>query len=451
MSDSRNRIRANWRRTRRIGFVAILGLPLALGVSSGGRTHRESGNLIAARKMDLPLTVQASGVVASTVRTVIRCKVENVRGKKAATTILSILPEGAVVNRGDVICRLDASVHEELRSNQYLVVSQARADHRRAELDLESAKVALEEYRGGRSQLERLLLQGQIETASAQVTSLTNRLEWSRRMLGRGYVSPAQIAVESSALERSRAEQARAEREYANFERYSLPRAMKQLESQVAMARANFEFQTARLLREEERLASLGNQIGLCTIRAPHDGLLIYAHKPKRGVRIEEGMAVRQEQELFYLPDPSRLEVQVLLHETVVVKVRPGMRATVWIEGLGESREGTLSVIDPLPLADRSPWSSGEVKNYMGRIPLDPKGRTIGPGATVEVEIALEVLRDRLVVPVEAVRREDGQDVCYVHAPDGVERRRVSVGESDASWQEVLEGIAEGEQVAVPR
>ncbi len=453
MSYSSNRIGESWGRSRRVGILAVLSLPLALalGVSSGRRAHRGNDHLVAAQRMDLPLTVQASGVVASTVRTVIRCKVENVRGKKAATTILTILPEGSVVRRGDVICCLDASAHEELRTNQSLVVSQARADHRRAELDLESARVGLEEYRGGRSQLERLLLQGQIETARTQVTALSDRLGWSRRMLSRGYVSRAQIAAESGSLERSRADQARAEREYSTYERYTMPRALKQLESQVEMARANLEFQTARLRREEERLAALGNQVEQCTIRAPHDGLLIYAHKPKRGVRIEEGMTVRQEQELFYLPDPSRLEVQVLLHETVVVKVQPGMRARVWIEGLGESMEGTLSVIDPLPLADRSVWSSGEVKNYMGRIPLELKGRTIGPGATVEVEIARDVLRDRLVVPVESVRREDGQDVCYVRAPDGLERRRVSVGEADASWQEVIEGLAEGEQVAVPR
>lgn len=270
-------------------------------------------------------------------------------------------------------------------------------------------------------------------------------------MLSRGYVSRAQIAAESGSLERSRAELARAEREFANFERYSMPRVMKELESQVEKARANFEYQTARLRREEERLADLGRQVEMCTMRAPHDGVLIYAHKPKRGVRIEEGMSVRQEQELFYLPDPSRLEVQILLHETVVAKVKPGLRATVRIEGSGGSIEGTLAVIDPLPLADRSPWSSGEVKNYMGRIPLDPRGRTIQPGSTVEVEIARDVLHDRLVVPVEAVRREEGRDVCYVQARDGVEERPVSVGEADASWQEVLAGITEGEQVALPR
>ncbi len=444
---------ARWRRSRWAGFLTILGLPLALalGVSAGGPAQRENNRLVVVRRMDLPLTVRASGVVASTARTVIRCKVEKLRAGRVATTILSMLPEGSVVRRGDVIGRLDASGHEELRTNQCLVVSQARADHRRAELDLEAARVGLREYRDGRSHLERLLLQGRIETAKTQVTTMTDRVGWSRRMLSRGYVSRAQIAAESGSLERSRAEQARAEREYANFERYSMPRAMKELESQVEKARATFEFQTARLRREKERLASLDRQVEMCTIRAPHDGVVLYAHKPKRAVRIEEGMTVRQEQELFYLPDPSRLEVQVLLHETVIAKVRPGMRAKVRTEWGGGSIEGTLLVIDPLPVADRSPWSSGEVKNYMGRIPLDSRRRTITPGSTVEVEIALGVLRDRLVVPAEAVRREGGRDVCYVQTRDGLEERPVSVGEADASWQEVFEGIAEGEQVALPR
>ena len=41
-------------------------------------------------------------------------------------------------------------------------------------------------------------------------------------------------------------------------------------------------------------------------------------------VRIEPGMVVRRKQDLFMLPDLSRMEVFTLLHESVADEVRAG-------------------------------------------------------------------------------------------------------------------------------
>jgi HlyD family secretion protein len=399
--------------------------------------------------MDLTVTVQACGLVESAIKTVVRCQVENVRGRRAATMILSLAREGTEVKKGDVLCRLDASEHEDMERRQRITVARARADHRRAELDLDSAQAALNELRGGRYRLEKQEFEGQIAQARAQVTRCTDRLEWSRRMLTRGYVSRAQVAAESGLLEKAAFAQATAEREFRSFEKYRFPRAVLELRSGVESARSDLMYQTARLRREEERLTELGRQVDQCTIRAPHDGMLLYAHKPKRGVRIEEGMSVHQNQELFYLPDLSRMEVQVLLHETVVERVRPGMPARIRLVGDSDPLEGTLKVIDPLPIADRSQWSSGEVKNYLGHIAVDPGSRTLRPGATAEVAIAVATVRDALVVPIEAPHREGGRDVCYVLGPDGFEPRTVALGWADDAWQEVTAGIIEGEEVVL--
>jgi HlyD family secretion protein len=453
MRDIRHRDAVATARRRRVRVVWTLAFLLLLTacVASIGWKHDVSRGIprMAARRMDLTVTAQARGLVESAIKTVVRCQVENVRGRKAATTVLSLTSEGAVVKRGDVLCRLDASEHEELERRQRITVSRARADHRRAELDLEVATVALNELQGGRYRLEKREFEGRIARARAEVTQRTDRLGWSCQMLARGYASRALVAAETSLLEKAVLAQTTAEREFRSFERYQFPRALLELRSRVESARSELMYQTARLRREEERLAELGWQVEQCTIRAPHDGILLYAHKPKRGVRIEEGMTVHQNQELFYLPDLSRMEVQVLLHETVLGRVRPGMRARVRLEGSAGIFKGTLAVIDPLPIADRSQWSSGEVKNYLGRIPLDPGSRALRPGATAEVEIAVATVRDALVVPAGAPRRESGRDVCYVLGRDGFEPRTVALGWADDAWQEVTEGIIEGEEVAL--
>lgn len=443
------------RRTRaRWGvIVAILAISLATAVlgAFGARPHAEGelGDGVAARRMDLALTVRAGGVVASAVRTVVRCPVENVKGKKAATTVLELAPEGSTVKRGDVLCRLDASDYEELARRQVITVAQARADHQRAGLELDAATSALEEYRGGLHRLEEQAFEGRLATARAEENRSRDRLEWSRRMLARGYASKAQVADANETLDRARFARAQVEGEYRTYREHQSPRRMVELESRIASARADRMYQTVRLRREEERLSSLQRQVELCTIRAPHDGMLLFAHKPKRDVRIEEGMPVHQGQELFYLPDLSRMEIQVLLHETVVERVRPGMSARIRLEGSPGMRRGTVAVIDPLPVADRSKSSSGEVKNYMGRIPVDAGDLAMRPGATAEVVIETGRAAGVLVVPVAATRQDRGIKVCDVVGPGGIERRTVKVGRVCGDWQEVIGGISEGEVVAL--
>ena len=94
------------------------------------------------------------------------------------------------------------------------------------------------------------------------------------------------------------------------------------------------EYQDLRLHRQLDRLSSLEKQVEHCTIRAPHDGFVIYANNADREEFIEPGLPVRQRQHLFYLPDLNDMEVVAMLHESIVDQVNPGMRATVHVEGL---------------------------------------------------------------------------------------------------------------------
>src|SRR5208283_4285860 len=121
----------------------------------------------------------------------------------------------------------------------------------------------------------------------------------------------------------------------------------------------------------EKRLADLEQQIARSVIRAPHDGIVVLAHKPKSGVRIEEGLWVRQNQPLMYLPDWTRLEVQVELHETVLRHVRPGMKVLVRLEGSDQALSGKLESIDFLPQVDHTSRIDREVKPYLGHVRLD--------------------------------------------------------------------------------
>jgi multidrug efflux pump subunit AcrA (membrane-fusion protein) len=52
-------------------------------------------------------------------------------------------------------------------------------------------------------------------------------------------------------------------------------------------------------------------------------------------------------------------------------------------------------------------------------------------------------------VPLDSVFERDGRTFCYVLAASKPEERQVKVGRSSADFVEILEGLAEGDKVAL--
>jgi RND family efflux transporter MFP subunit len=408
-----------------------------------------------ARRTVLPEIVLAAGTVESSVQTVLRCAMENLPGKRSAgnrrgsTIVLSLVPEGTMAHTGDILCRLDASEHEELAGRQRIALAEAGAMARKASLDLEIAQIRLEEYVKGLCKLRTQEYAGNIALASAEVTRQADRLAWSQRMFQNGYVSRACLAGVQAALKRAEYDLENLRGEFRSFERFEAIRTRRELESAVTSARIAHVFQSQKLRAEQTRLADLERQIAAAIIRAPHDGQVIMAHKPKRDVTIEEGASVRQNQALIYLPDCSRLMVQVQLHETVLSRVRPGMHVTVRVEGSARLLQGELTSIDFLAQSEQSSPMGPDVRHYQGEVSLDEVPANLRLGMSAEVRIETVKQKQALVIPPESVRYEGDRPFCYVLARGGLERRAVSLGEASLLLQEVTDGIAEGEEVVV--
>jgi len=455
-------------RERRVGrwVRRVIGLALC-GVAAGGLAWWYAGPrgpvpldltrvaTATVRRADLDASLTAGGTVESSSRTVIECELEaidiGVRGQTrsggGASTILSIMPEGSHVRKGDTLCILDSSEYEEMARQQQMNVDRAHADFRAAELNLDVARLAVGEYRDGLMRQKIEALEGAIALAKSDRERAEERLTWTRRMMSKGYSAKTQVANDEYQVASGTFKLEESETALDIFRRFSAPVYLKILESEIKAAESSVSYLTRRVQRTEERLNNLNKQVALCTIHAPHDGMLIYANEDMRQIRIEPGTAVRQKQRLFYLPDLSRIEVETLLHETVVRDVKPGMRAKIRIEALSDQvLEGRVSAIAQLP--DPPNWRS-DVRYFTGTVRLDHPPGGLKPGMSAEVEIQTIRRPDVLTVPTEALAVESGRDVCYVAQGDHLERRPVKLGYSTRSLLEVTDGLEEGEQVVL--
>jgi HlyD family secretion protein len=401
------------------------------------------------RRADFDAVLVAVGRLQSSESTEIVCTLERL-ANGGTSTILSLIPEGTTVKKGDVLAELDSSAFQELVRQQTITVQQVRAALRQAELDLEVAKIELEAFRGGEMRQNDRLFRSQILLAQGDLTRQIERLGWTRRMLEKGYVPILQVRTDELTMQRTALALEQVQTSFRNYLRFTAPMQILSLGSVVNAARVSVDFQTIRLRREEERLALYRSLVDRCTIRAPHDGLVIYANRPGRSSEVVDlGAAVRQRQRLFTLPDLTKIEVQVLLHETVVNRVRVGMPVRVRVEALpGLRLEGSVKSIAPLPYADRrAETGSTDVTYFQGQVELTTVPEGLRPGMTAELKITTTRREGVVVVPPSAVTIEGGHHVCRVVRPDHIEKRAVTLGEASQDLQEITDGLAEGDVV----
>jgi HlyD family secretion protein len=449
---------------RRHLFRFALGLSLIAAGSAGyvgtrpkTQSNWEGLTRAAVRRVSFDACLTASGESRCAQQTVVKCELENlaIRSKRSmylaggASTILEIVPNGTMVKKGDLLCRLDASEYEELVRVRALNVLSHHAEEVQTANALQSAELALAEYRDGLLDQELKSMKGRISLAEAQVGRASDRLAWSERLAAKGYVSRLQVANDRVTLLRSTLELKQAQTEFDTYRRFTAPKILVSLKAEVVKSRKWFDHEASDYVKSKDQFAHYRALVERCTIRAPHDGFAIYANgtfrEEEERVIIEPGASVRQGQELFYLPNLSRMEVVAMLHDTIVDHVRPGMLARVRVEGSrGVVLEGHVEFVEDLPRR-----SFNDVTYYRCVIEFDVSPPGLLPKTSAEIEIQTGRCRDVLAVPSGAMSADRDRNVCYVVGSSGLERREVTPGLSNSDLIEVRKGLNEGESVVL--
>ena len=389
------------------------------------------------------------------------------------TTIIMIRPEGTPVKRGEIVCQLDSAALRDQLVNQRITTKSAEANHENAKLSREVAEFAVREYEEGKLKQERSALSGVVAVAQSAIQKAEARLERARGarkrlsdMLAAKGVSASATdimaaldvedrldAAEQTILtEQTAIELAKSKEE--SLEKYTRSKTIKDLSGNVERKRREELAKKAAWQLEISKERKLERQILVCDIKAPADGIVVYANDPSRAFgsnrpQIEEGAQVRERQKIFSVPDLSHLQINTKVHESQIDKLARNMKAKIRVDAFAsETLDGTLMEVAPLP--DSTNFFSSDIKVYTTKIRIDQPLPGLKPGMTAGVEILVSELDNVLSVPVGAVvRYEDKDHVAVKKADGGIEWREVTLGLSNDQVVEVKQGIKAGEQVAV--
>ncbi len=124
---------------------------------------------------------------------------------------------------------------------------------------------------------------------------------------------------------------------------------------------------------------------------------------------------VYKEQVLLLMPDLSKMQVKIGVHESIIDRLKPGLAARVTLPD--KTLEG--EVFSVASVARPAGMWSGNVVKYDTIIKL-PSVEGLKPGMSAEVEVIMDRHADVLTIPVAAVVETAEGDFCWVMTADGV-------------------------------
>ncbi|MHC5038158.1 MAG: efflux RND transporter periplasmic adaptor subunit [Planctomycetota bacterium] len=403
--------------------------------------------------------------------------------------IIFLAKEGAKVKKGDELVKFETTeIDRQIDSDkQALEAAKAKLEAAKtdleikrtdwegeiakAELAVEEAVKSMEKYQEGELPLKEKENKIKLEEAETNLKRAKEKLEQMPELLKQGFVTPDRVEQKKIEVKKAEIAYESAKSELELFAKYTKPMELEKKSNAIAQARVALASAKKRIRvksRQKEtevstleislkklqvNLEKLLEEKSKMEIKAPTDGLVIYGsrHNWGGGDEIKVGAKVWRHQTIITLPDLSRMQVDIRVHEMDIERIRKGMEVAVTVESAG-SKSFTGKITKIAELANAGDWESDpEVKQFDVEVTIDDVDPGLKPGTTAKVEIVIEQLRGALYVPIRAVRGVGAKTFVYAERNGGLKRLEVELGLSNDKFVEIKSGVEEGDRILVLR
>jgi len=427
------------------------------------------------------VVLKEKGELKAAKSTDINCEVEG------RSTIITLIPEGTAVKEGDLLVELasdqieDRIRQEELKEANAITAYESaqteleiqrdknESDIRKAELKIELNRLELEKYQKG--EWEQMLKEHEIAIEQAEI-NLERRGEdfkAAEELKAKDFITRTEYEEDEFNKKRAEWDLEKARKAIEVLENFTHVAALRKRQSDLdeavkesARVKKNAQAEELKKRRAvegkkkeldltQDELAELRVQKEKTRITAPTQGFVVYSGGGGRfwssDEQIKVGGTVHERQTILSLPDTSKMQVVLRVHEAKTDKLRLEQSAIVTVEGL-PGHEFTGKVTKIAVVADtQNRWLNPDLKEYETEIMLDSTDVPLKPGVTAHVEILVESVEDSLAIPVQAVYTKGNRR--YVFHEQGGEPAPIEVklGAIGTEWAEIKEGLSASQRI----
>jgi RND family efflux transporter MFP subunit len=464
-------------------LVVLIG---AIALARAGRGSAKSGggvDLKPASRLSFEISVTANGELKAANQKDLKSELEQ------QTTIVEIVDEGKFVRAGDVLVRLNADeiqkefdeAEDRLRSQENDVrVAENDLDIQRtdnasalskAETGIKLAELELQKWLNGDDKEQRQADALAIEKGEREEKRLKEKLERSRELFEKQFLSSDELKQDETAYLETNSELQTSYLKRDTYEKYTREKELTKLNSDLDEARKELErvqktndsnlntkqsqldLAKANLRQVKATVDRLREQLENTVIKAPTDGLVVYASSlapdwrwDNRGP-IAVGREVHPNESIISLPDTSGMTASIKVHESMISKITPGQTALVTIDA-AQGRVFNGKVESTGIIAESGGWSDPNLREYEVKITLELEpDHGLKPSMRCEAKITLDSVNEALAVPLQAVFIDKAVNYVYTAEGDRYARTPVKIGKRSDLYAEVVDGLKEGTRV----
>ena len=326
--------------------------------------------------------------------------------------LLKLAKGGSQVHKGDLLAQIDAQSSQDHVDDVKAMVLQAEGDikKRRAELML--------------------------NTESLQQTLSTNKADMEKASLD---LKAAEVRTEvERELLKISVEQATA--------RYR--QAQRDLETIKISQKSELRMLEITKIRQQAHLGRHDSDAQKFTIKSPMDGLVVmqsmWGGSELR--QVQEGDNVFAGQPFMKVVNPASMQIEANVNQAEIGDFRVNQSAVIRLDAFpGMEFPGKIYSIGALAVGG---WRQNFfIRNVPVRIAIQSNDPHVIPDLNGSAEVLLGKVENATIVPLGAVREEDGKLFVLIKQGEGFEKRPVTIGLKNDTQAAVLSGLTAGDEV----
>lgn len=229
-------------------------------------------------------------------------------------------------------------------------------------------------------------------------------------------------------------------------------------ENELQIAKVDLRSRREALSQATALLAQAQDRLDKTVIRSPIDGIVTSVNV-KVGETVIAGTTNIPGSVMLTIADPSDVLAEINVDEADISRVSIGLDADIFAVAFPDDPfHGT---VESIGTSAKTTTAGSEGLSFLVKVLLhDLKGLEIRTGMSCRGEIYTKSTEDALAVPIQSVLYDDKKNdaagdetptdsYVFVAVEGKAEKRVVKIGLADDSHQEILHGLAAGDEVIV--
>lgn len=388
-----------------IGLAVTLLLMIVIWKFFSGSSNEGFDILADVRKSDFRVEITSSGELEALNSVEVLGPLEARRFRVNNITIESMVDEGTLVSKGDLIAELDKSELFGRIEDRRLDLEQSKAQYEQIQLD---TSLVLRQERDNMINLEYIVQERKLVLEQSQ------------------FEPPAIIKQNEYNVEKAIRDLEQAQDRYK----------VKILQEKARMIEVG-----ARVREYENELSQMQEVLEKFSVRAPQNGMVIY--QSGRGGKVKEGSQISAWNPVVAtLPDLSRMRSVTYINEVDIRKIKIGQIVEIGLDAFPDKRlTGTVTRV--ANIGQQRPNSDAKVFEVM--IEVNESDPTLRPAMTTSNTIIVNKIENVMHVPLEAINVHN-DSINYVFLKNGV-KQEVLLGTANLNDIIIESGLSEGDRV----